>query len=303
MRKVFANILLATIFAWTSLAATPALPGRPDSLKFAVIGDNGTGSQPQHDVARQMERFREVFPFDLAIMLGDNLYKGNSRSDLSRTFERPYARLLAAGVRFRAALGNHDPPDSRFYEPFNMNGERYYTYARKNVRFFVLDTNLLDDAQLRWLDEALSRAGEDWKICYFHHAVYSSAGRHGSAVDLRVRLEPLFVKHGVSVVFAGHDHVYERIKPQKGIHYFVVGSAGKLREGDLRRSNITAAGFDQDHAFMLAEIVGADMFFQAISRTGHTVDSGVIRRRPKRGETILKSPPSEGQRTAGGAAR
>lgn len=154
--------------------------------------------------------------------------------------------------------------------------------------------------QLRWLDEGLGRAEEDWKICYFHHAVYSSAGRHGSAVDLRVRLEPLFVKHGVSVVFAGHDHVYERTKPQKGVHYFVVGSAGKLRKGDLRRSNITAAGFDRDYVFMLAEIAGAGMFFQAISRMGETVDSGVIRRRPKRGETILKPSRQDGSSTAVG---
>ena len=82
-----------------------------------------------------------------------------------------------------------------------MNGARYYTYARKNVRFFVLDTTQLDAKQVAWLDAALQEAKEDWKICYFHHPLYSNAGRHGSSVDLRVLLEPIFVKHGVDVVF------------------------------------------------------------------------------------------------------
>ena len=97
-------------------------------------------------------------------------------------------------------------------------------------------------------------------------------------MDVRVLLEPLLVKYGVQVVFSGHDHVYERLKPQKGIHYFVTGSGGKLRKGDLQPSETTAVGFDQDQAFMLVEIGNDDLHFQAVSRTGATVDSGRIRR-------------------------
>ena len=104
------------------------------------------------------------------------------------------------------------------------------------------------------------------------------------SVDLRILIEPIFVKYGVNVVFSGHDHVYERIQPQKGIHYFVSGSAGQLRRGNMRRSSQTAASFDQDQSFMAVEISGAEMFFQAISRTGKTVDSGVIRRQARPGE-------------------
>ncbi len=91
----------------------------------------------------------------------------------------------------------------------------------------------------------------------FHHPLYSSGDRHGSDIRLRKVLEPLFVKYNVSVVLNGHDHFYERIKPQKGISYFVVGSGGKLREGNIDRSTgLTASGFDTDLAFMAAEIVG-----------------------------------------------
>ena len=260
--------------------ATP-LPNKPGSLKFAAIGDNGTGDTPQYDVARQMVTAHATFGFDLVIMLGDNMYGGQSPQDFVQKFEKPYAELLAAGVKFQASLGNHDRPENVSYKFYNMGGQRYYTYARNNVRFFVIDSTQVDPKQLEWLEGALRDAKEDWKIPYFHHPLYSDAARHGSSVDLRVLLEPLFTKYGVNVVFSGHDHVYERIKPQKGIYYFVSGSAGQLRKGNMRPDDETAAYFDQDQSFMLVEVAGDDMFFQVISRTGKTVDSGVIHRQAK----------------------
>ena len=62
------------------------------------------------------------------------------------------------------------------------------------------------------------------------------------------------MKYGVNVVFPGHDHVYERIKPQQGIYYFVEGSSGKLRPGDLRKTALTEVGNDRDQSFMIVEI-------------------------------------------------
>jgi 3',5'-cyclic AMP phosphodiesterase CpdA len=278
-RRLFPILLFAAAVASAALfAQSSPLPNRSGSLKFAAIGDNGTGDRPQYEVAQQMTRLHSEFPFDLVIMLGDNMYGSQRPADFTRKFEQPYAPLLSIGVKFQAALGNHDTPEQIFYKPYNMNGQRYYTYARNNVRFFALDSTLMDRKQVAWIESALRDAREDWKICYFHHPLYSNAARHGSSVDLRILIEPIFVKYGVNVVFSGHDHVYERIQPQKGINYFVSGAAGQLRPGDMRRSSETAVSFDQDQSFMAVEISGTDMFFQAISRTGKTVDSGVIRR-------------------------
>ena len=86
------------------------------------------------------------------------------------------------------------------------------------------------------------------------------------------------MKYGVQVVFAGHEHVYERTKPQNGITYFTEGAAGELRKGNLKKTTLTAVGYDQDRSFMLIEISGDELNFQTISRTGKTVDSGIIRR-------------------------
>jgi Calcineurin-like phosphoesterase len=279
-----AIVAAAIVVAAVSGQSSP-LPNQPGSLKFAAIGDNGTGEQPEYEIGRQMATVHATFPFDLVIMLGDNMYGGQTPKDFVNKFERPYAPLLAAGVRFQACLGNHDRPENVSYPLYNMNGQRYYSYARNNVRFVALDSTQMDTKQLQWVEATLRDAREDWKICYFHHPLYSDAATHGPSVDLRVLLEPIFIRYGVNVAFSGHDHVYERIKPQKGISYFVSGSAGQLRKGDMRPGKDTAAYFDQDQSFMLVEIAGADLFFQVISRSGQTADSGVIHREAKAAET------------------
>jgi 3',5'-cyclic AMP phosphodiesterase CpdA len=212
-------------------------------------------------------------------MLGDNLYSGNSQRDYQKAFEAPYKPIIDAGIKFYAALGNHDDPSQRYYKGFNMDGKRFYSFRPKmGVRFFALDSNYMDKEQLDWLEKDFAASGSDWKIAFFHHPIYSSGGRHGSDLPLRKQLEPLFLKHGVDVVFAGHEHFYERIKPQKGIYYFISGGAAKLRRGDVRSSPLTAKAFDTGFHFMLIEIDQDVMHFQVISDQNRTVDSGSITR-------------------------
>ena len=258
------------------IALAPVLWPAPQSLTFAVIGDNGTGKSPQYEVARQMLKSHAEQPFELVVMVGDNMYGSQQPRDFVDKFEIPYGPLLRMDIPFYAALGNHDDPDNVHYPNHHMNGQRYYSISRGPARFFFFDTNFMDPRQVRWIDAALADAREDWKIAVFHHPIYSNGDRHGSNVSLRVVLEPMLVRHGVDVAFTGHDHMYERIKEQKGITHFVVGSSGQLRKGGVTPSPTTAASFADDNAFLIATIDGATMTFQAISRTGVIVDSGVL---------------------------
>ncbi len=262
-------------------AAITQLPNKPDSFKFAVLGDFGTGDRPQYELATQMVRLHDRYKYGTVILVGDNLYGSERPQDFEKKFEVPYKPLLDAGVKFYASLGNHDAREQRYYKLFNMDGQLYYAFSpRPDIRFVALESTYLQPEQVRWADAELSSSHSKWKIVFFHHPLYSSGERHGSDVSLREVLEPMFLKDGVSLVLNGHDHFYERVKPQKGIPYFVVGSGGQLRKGNIdRQSGITAAGFDTDRAFMAAEIDGDDFFFNAISRTGQLVDSGQLRRR------------------------
>ncbi|HUE21298.1 MAG TPA: metallophosphoesterase [Bryobacteraceae bacterium] len=273
-----AILLLFAILASLVSAETPELrlPLKANSVRFAVIGDSGTGEPAQYETAAEMAAVHDRFPFEFAIMLGDNIYGGKSPADFKRKFEDPYKPLLDAGVKFFASLGNHDQTNERLYKPFNMDGKRYYNFKRGNAEFFALDSNYMDREQLDWLQSQLSGSRAAWKICYFHHPLYSDARAHGPDYDLRKLLEPVFQAHGVTVVFAGHEHVYERLQPRNGISYFVLGNSGQLRYHDLRPSAEMAEGFDTDRTFGLVEIAASQFYFQVISRTGETVDSGVL---------------------------
>jgi hypothetical protein len=280
MARALRLLLVLAAAGWSWAAAPQAsTPPTAGTMRFAVIGDNGTGQPPQYDVARQMLKTHGTQPFEFVLMMGDNMYGSQQRRDFVDKFEIPYGPILRMGIPFYAALGNHDEPDNRNYPKFNMNGQRFYSVVRGPARFFFLDTNFLDPPQLQWFEGALRDATEEWKIVVFHHPLYSDGDRHGPNVALRVVLEPLLVRYDVDVVFSGHEHVYERIKPQKGIAYFIVGSSGQLRKGGLTPSALTAASFDQDQAFLVAAIEGREMTFQAISRTGLVVDSGVLHER------------------------
>ena len=266
-------------------------PLAPESVRFAAIGDMGTGDAAQYQTAQKLIDSRVAFPYNFVIMLGDNIYGGSKSKDFEQKFEVPYKPLLDAGIKFYACLGNHDNPNERLYKLFNMDGASYYTYKKGNVQFFVLDSNYMDPKQLAWLESQLKSAGSsDWKICYFHHPLYSSGRFHGPATDLRQVLEPLFIKYGVNVVFAGHEHVYERVHPQHGIYYFTEGSSGELRPNNLNKTAITDKGFDTDRTFMLVEIAANDLSFETLSRVGQPVDSGIIHKQPAAAAQQLRAP-------------
>jgi predicted MPP superfamily phosphohydrolase len=252
-------------------------------IRFAVIGDWGTGDQHQMGIARQMFASHQRTPFDFVISAGDNVYPNGSGKYFGSHFEQPFAGLLKDRVKFYAVLGNHDidagRQDQCQYPLFNMGGQNYYKIERGNglVEFFMLDSNDFGMTQTNWLESSLRDSKAKWKIAVFHHPIYSSGG-HGSATGLRKRLEPLFTRYRVNVAFSGHDHIYERTKPQQGIQYFVSGAGGKVRRGDVDRgSGLSAASFDDDNHFMVIELDDNQVSFEAISETGVVVDNGLVK--------------------------
>lgn len=262
------------------------LPNKEGGVRFLVIGDTGTGTDKQHELAQIMLRYRQVFPYEFVLMLGDNMYGSEKAADYKKKFEDIYRPLLDQKVKFYAALGNHDESNQRFYEFFNMDGQEYYRFSKGNVSFYSLNSNYMDKKQVEWLNNKMAADTATWKVAFFHHPPYSSGAAHGSDTKLRQIIEPIFIKYGVNVVFAGHEHFYERIKPQKGIYYFISGSGGKLRKGDVKEgSSLTAKAFDKDMSFMLVEVDDNQMHFQVVSRTGETVDSGILMHQRKNGKS------------------
>ncbi len=258
-------------------AATSPLP-MPDTRGatiFALMGDSGSGDVAQEQVAKAMLTYFDTarhFPF--VLMLGDNLY----HDDYEDEFLVPYKPLLDRGVKFYAALGNHDRDLQQHFKPFNMGDKDHYSFDEDNIRFAALNSNRPNDqAQLKWLDEVFADAGDKWRIAFFHHPLYSSGQHAAEGRDvIRPAFEPALVRNHVNVAFSGHEHLYERIRPQKGITHFVSGGGGRYLYR-FRPSEFDATGVSEHH-FMIVQISGDTLLFEAISHGQKVIDCGAVYR-------------------------
>lgn len=266
-----------------ALAGSPADVPSAMPVRFALLGDWGNGDQNTVDVARQMTAVHDRRPLDMVVTAGDNIYPDGSASHFRGNFEQPFEPLLSRHVPFYACLGNHDVRSGREaqinYPLFHMGGRNYYSHVVGDgmVEVFVLDSNAMDRAQLAWLDGALGRSTALWKVAVLHHPPFSSGKRHGSDTSIRADVHPLFKRHGVRVVFSGHDHIYQRVTLQDDIQYFVSGAGGKIRVGDVNKKDaLVASAYDDDSHFMVLEVDASAFRFQAINTSGQIVDSGTV---------------------------
>jgi len=274
-----ADVPAASATPVTGGAVSPLpMPALRGGTVFALMGDSGSGDVLQQQVAQAMLTYFTTgrrFPF--VLMLGDNLY----HDDYTGEFLTPYKPLLDRGVKFYAALGNHDHAAQIHFKPFNMGDRDRYAFDEGNARFVALNSNQpADPEQIKWLDGVFADAGDKWRITFFHHPLYSS-GQHAreSADVIRPAFEQALVRNGVHVVFSGHEHLYERTRPQQGgIVYFVSGGGGRYLY-DFKQSEFDEIGLSEHH-FMVAEIAGDRLFFEAISHAQKVLDCGVLLRTP-----------------------
>lgn len=266
-----------------ALAGSPAGGPSATPVRFAILGDWGNGDQNTIDVAHQMTAVHDRTPLDMVVTAGDNIYPDGSASHFRNNFEQPFEPLLSRKVPFYACLGNHDVKSGREaqikYPLFNMGGRNYYSHTAGGgmVEVFILDSNAMDATQMTWLDAALRRSTAVWKVGVLHHPPFSSGKRHGSDTSIRADVHPLFKRHGVQVVFSGHDHIYQRVTLQDDIQYFVSGAGGKIRVGDVNKKDaLVASAYDDDSHFMVLEADASAFRFQAINTSGQVVDSGSV---------------------------
>ena len=203
-------------------------PTRPPRLRFAVIGDYGSGFVSQQLVADRMCEWREEHGFRLVVTTGDNTYPDGAREHFQQKFFGPYDCLLREGVRFRASLGNHDHQTRRgrdvIEEPAFGMPSRNFVIRTKGVRFVVADSTGMDR---EWLSEATrARSDDRWTIVVFHHPVYTAGTYKESAAALRPELPRLFQERGVDLVLNGHDHLFFASKSLRKIRYVVTGGGG-----------------------------------------------------------------------------
>jgi 3',5'-cyclic AMP phosphodiesterase CpdA len=257
-----------------------------ESITFAVLGDNGTGGRNAMDVARQMARTYQQAPYGLVVLLGDISYYGGIVDRYEDVFRKPLGPLIDAGVEFELAIGNHEieeNPDAlqEVADKLSRLGlpNSYYKATHGPIDFFILDSSLpladLADAdeQLAWLERELAASTATWQVAALHHQLYSSGKKRAPDPRVREALEPIFVEHGVDIVFYGHDHFYERTHPQNGITYVLSGAGAKISKVGF--SEFTAVA-EEKLQFMLVDVAGDTMTVQAIDQNGTVFDEFTV---------------------------
>ena len=261
-----------------------------DSITFAVLGDNGSGGRNQMDVAGQMARTYRETPYGLVLLAGDISYYGSIDDRWDEVFVEPYRPLIEAGVTWELAIGNHELSEKKSDDAaaeieaqlrrFGKPGT-YYTVRHGPMEVFVLDSSIPlatgqgGPEQIVWLEEALAASDAPWKVGLMHQPAYSS-GSHGSHLGIREVVQPLFARYGVDIVFAGHDHHYERTTPQDGVVWVVSGAGAKLTRVD--GADFTAHA-ESTLQFMLVDIDGDVMDVRAITTDGTVIDQVTLRAR------------------------
>ena len=265
-------------------------PGRPFS--FLVVGDSGTIGVHQ---AAVRDRMLET-PADFLLHTGDMVYPDGAADDFDPKFFWPYRDLLRRLV-FWPCLGNHDydtaaaaPWRAAFYTPANnpAGSENYYSFDFGNARVVVLNSNgntTPGSPQYTFLDRELGGSTASWKFVVFHHTIYSS-GHHGSRLDLRNNLVPLFDQHGVDVVLMGHDHDYERTLPLRGdlpvepgagtVYVTTGGGGGELRP--FETENTFTAYKEVAFHYTRVAVNGSTLLLQMIREDGVVRDTMVLKK-------------------------
>jgi len=275
-------------------------PNGSDRLAFFVIGDYGTGTGAQYELAEVMwkefdQRRHSGPPVRFVLTTGDNIYgwrhSGSADTDWDEKFFRPYERLLRH-IPFYPTLGNHDGNESEwrgdlavyldnFFFP-TPEPARYYSFSFGGLaEFFALDTtrNTLQDSpapayapgapQHRWLEKALSSSRAPWKIPYFHHPPFNAGPGHGASLPLLRHFVDLFERNGVKVVFNGHEHNFQiSVQDSRtgGVCYVISGAGGQLRSRSVTRhmEDASIAGWAPARHFLAVDIEGRTMRIQPL---------------------------------------
>ncbi len=260
--------------AWTTTA---------DRVRLGVLGDNGSGGRNAMAIGAQMARTYGDAPYGVVLLLGDISYYGSIEDRWNDVFVEPYGPLIDAGVKWELAIGNHEIEEERSeYAQQEIEAQlrrfgkpgTYYLAQHGPADIFVLDSStplILGETgpeQIAWLERALADSTARWKLAMVHHPLYSS-GRHGSNLEVRDALEPLFIEGGVDLVLTGHDHHYERTTPQDGVTYVVSGGGCKLTPTGT--SDFTAYS-ESVLQFMDLDIEGDRLDARCIGRGGRVID-------------------------------
>lgn len=283
----------------SSLISFRTFPEGITELKFVIFGDNRTQLNIFNEIVKRIE---DVKP-DLIFHTGDMVEFGSLYYGQGLVGWDDFINAISTLYRttpFYIAFGNHDRGGeeifSSYFPPiYEGNSPYFYSFDLAGVHFIVLNSEEVinpSSQEVIWLDADLSNVESDFKIVFIHRPPFSSShhgklaeeGREEEIINIRENVVPILENHGVDVVFAGHEHNYERTYPLKGgeidpngIIYVITGGGGApLYDRELEFPG--SYTFVKTYHYVVAEKTGKVIEFKAVALNGEIIDSFEVRK-------------------------
>ncbi len=260
----------------------PYVPFPPDErpeLRIAVAGDVGDSGARIRETGAAVSRLADDDPWDVLLLLGDNVYPAGDPDGLDTTVFEPFGPVLDGGAEMLAILGNHDVKGDRVNEMEQRLGMpgRWWSRTIGDLLVVGLDSNQPGNVDQRaFLERTLRGSDARWKVVALHHPPYS-AGYQGSDHAARDAFVPLFERYGVQLVLSGHEHDYQRSEKIHGVTYVVSGAAsGTRRTGE---ADFTAVSFSWHH-FLELGVFPDRLVGRAVNQEERVADTWTIPFRP-----------------------
>jgi len=287
---LFALIVSLGIVFLSSQSVEPAGAQNGD-VRFAVLGDFGSGSSNQQAVADMIDAQNVEF----IATVGDNVYSAENADPATAIANKVtafYGDWMNDGT-FYPLLGNHDwgdpgvpllscPGDSNsctgaWFDAFDLPGnERYYSVRQGAVEVFVYSDYYLDpdfnwqdrpnSPMTLWLRDGLANSTASWKIVLMHFP------KHKSPTGTPERQDLDFAAWGADAVIAGHTHFYERLETE-GIPYFVNGTGGASLSGIPGTLHPDSKKILSTYGAMIVDADDSEITFSFRNTAGAALDS------------------------------
>ena len=258
----------------------PAAAQDLSSSTVVIYGDSRAGHKVHKKIAAGILGHNPAAVFHL----GDFVNDDKNLDDWARF--REITAELRKKTDFFPARGNHEGAGKNYFRQFEIPGnKKWYSVARNGIRFVVLDSESglgKGSEQYGWLTTQLSTSSgrTPFTAVLLHIPVFSS-GEHGTDRKLAASLVPLFEKYGVDIVFAGHDHDYERLY-KDGVHYIVTGGGG-APPYNLKKKEPYSRLFLKKHNYCVLSVSGAGLSVKVFDEENRQLDSFVVPERKARG--------------------
>ena len=254
-------------------------------VRVVGMGDFGSGTQGQRDVAAAIVRMARDKPFDFGLTFGDNFYPSGMKSPEDTRWRDWWENLYGPlGIPFFPTFGNHEwysddgaVSEILYHSPSWRFPSPYYTFTAGAVQFFAIDTSIMSEEEILWLDRAISSSTARWKVVYGHHPIFAPERNTKSGVYMKytqARLWPV-LKGRVDAYLCGHQHAMAHMDPKDGVHFFMSGGGG-AELSKVAKKDPGAIFAESNFGFLTLEATAASMTIAIFDTDGKAYDSEVI---------------------------